>query len=104
MSATTDSGRASRVRYRFPPLERRGVIAGWRGGQLASVAVGLVLAVLSIRSRPSLPGVVFAVTIVGASVALAFWPVAGRTGDQWLPVLVRWAWAGATGHRFQAHA
>ena len=103
MSATTDSARASRVRYRFPPLERRGVIAGWRGGQLASVAAGLVLAVLSIRSRPSLPGVVFAVTIVGGSVALAFWPVAGRTGDQWLPVLVRWAWAGATGRRFQAH-
>jgi len=88
-----------RVRYRFPPLERRGVIAGWRGGQVGTVAVGLVSAVLSVRSRPSLPGVVVALGLVGASVAVAFWPVAGRTGEQWLPVLVRWAWAGATGGR-----
>ena len=45
-----------RVRYRFPPLERRGVIAGWRAGQVGAVAVGLVLAVLAVRSRPSLGG------------------------------------------------
>jgi len=92
-------GEPGRVRYHFPPLERRGVIAGWRGGQVAAVACGLVLAVLAIRSRPSLSGVVIAVALVGASVALAFWPVAGRTGEQWLPVLVRWARAGVTGRR-----
>ncbi len=99
------SGRAStgpdRVRYRFPPLERRGVIAGWRGGQIAAVAVGLVLAVLSVRSRPSLSGVMMAVVLVAASVTFAFWPVAGRTGEQWFPVLVQWARAGVTGTRFQ---
>jgi len=89
----------ARVRYRFPALERRGVIAGWRGGQVGAVAVGLVLAVLSVRSRPSLPGVALALLVVGTSVAVAFWPVAGRTGEQWLPVLARWAWAGAAGHR-----
>ena len=91
----------SRVRYRFAALERRGVIAGWRAGQVGAVAVGLVLAVLSVRSRPSLSGVFVAVVLVGASVVLAFWPIAGRTGEQWLPVVVRWAWAGMTGHRFQ---
>ena len=84
----------SRIRYRFPPLERRGVIAGWRGGQVGVVAAGLVVAVLTVRSRPSVPGVVVAVVLVGSSVAVAFWPVAGRTGEQWLPVLARWAWAG----------
>jgi hypothetical protein len=93
---------ADRVRYRFPPLERRGVIAGWRGGQVATVACGLVVAVLAVRSRPSLSGVAVAVVVVGASVALAFWPVAGRTGEQWVPVLVRWARAGVTGRRFVA--
>ncbi len=80
---------AGRVRYRFPPLERRGVIAGWRGGQIASVAVGLVCAVLALRSRPTVAGVVVAVATVAASVALAFWPVQGRTGDQWLPLVAR---------------
>ena len=95
-------GTATRIRYRFPPLERRGVIAGWRGGQVGIVAAGLVLAVLALRSRPSLPGVAVAVTVVGAAVAAAFWPVAGRTGEQWLPVLVRWVSAGVRGRRFQA--
>ena len=100
MSDSTDRA-GPRVRYRFPPLERRGVIAGWRAGQVATVAGGLVLAVLSVRSRPSLAGVVVAMAWVGGAVALAFWPVAGRTGEQWLPVVVRWGWAGVTGHRFE---
>lgn len=90
-----------RIRYRFPALERRGVIAGWRGGQVGTVAAGLVLAVLTLRNRPSTSGVVMAVTVVGASVAVAFWPVAGRTGEQWLPVLVRWSWNGVAGRRFR---
>jgi len=100
--STDSDARSPRVRYRFPPLPRRGVVAGLRGGQVASVAAGLLLAVAGVRSRPSLSGVVVAVALVGGSVALAFWPVAGRTGDQWLPVVVRWAWAGATGRRFRA--
>ena len=98
-----DGAGGSRVRHRFPPLERRGVIAGWRAGQVGAVAISLVLAVLSVRSRPSLTGVGIAVLLVGAGVTMAFWPIAGRTGEQWFPVVVRWGWAGATGHRFQAH-
>jgi hypothetical protein len=101
MSDSPDGPRG-RIRYRFPPLERRGVIAGWRAGQVTAVAAGLVLAVLSVRSRPSLPGVLVAVAWVGGAVALAFWPIAGRTGEQWLPVVVRWGWAGVTGHRVVA--
>jgi hypothetical protein len=77
------------------------VIAGWRGGQMATVAAGLVFAVLSVRSRPSLSGVMVAVSLVAAAVVVAFWPIAGRTGEQWLPVLLRWARAGITGRRFQ---
>lgn len=101
MTADGSDGSTGRIRYRFPALERRGVIAGWRGGQVGTVAAGLVLAVLAVRSRPSPAGVLVAVTLIGASVALAFWPVAGRTGEQWLPVLVRWAWAGVAGRRFR---
>lgn len=97
---TAEDGRA-RVRYRFPPLERRGVIAGWRGGQIGAVAGALVVAVLVARARPSADGVLVAVTVVAGGVALATWPVAGRTGEQWLPLLVRWAWAGRTGDRRQ---
>ncbi len=92
------AGAGEPVRYRFPPLERRGLIAGWRGGQIASVCAGLLLAVLALRSRPSVGGVVLGVAMVAASVALAFWPVRGRTGEQWLPLLVRRARGAVSGH------
>jgi len=77
------------VRFRFPPLERRGVIAGWRSGQLVAVAIGLVLAVVAFRAAPSLAGVVAGLALIAAALALAFWPVAGRTGEEWIPVVIR---------------
>ena len=49
---TTEPQHSDRVRYRFSPLERRGVIAGWRGGQIASVASSLVVGMLALaRAR-----------------------------------------------------
>ncbi len=96
-----EAGRPGRVHYRFSPLERRGVIAGWRSGQIGVVAAGLIVAVAALRSRPSVIGVVAAVSSVAAGVALAFWPVRGRTGEQWLPLVSRWAITGATGTRRQ---
>ncbi|HEY5098003.1 MAG TPA: SCO6880 family protein, partial [Acidimicrobiales bacterium] len=85
-----------RVRYRFSPLERRGVIAGWRGGQIAAVASSLVVGVLALRSRPSAVGVLVALAAVGLGVTLAFWPIRGRTAEQWLPLAARWV-AGRVG-------
>jgi hypothetical protein len=82
-----------RVRYRFPPLERRGVVAGWRGGQIGSVATGLLLAVVAVRSRPSVAGILLAVGLTALGVTVAFWPISGRTGEQWLPLAARWWWA-----------
>ncbi len=99
-----EAGRADqpdRVRYRFPPLEQRGVIAGWRGGQIAAVALALVLAVLALRSRPSIGGIVAALVSVGLGLGLAFWPIAGRTGEQWLPLAARWLWGASVGDRRQ---
>ena len=85
------------MRYRFSPLERRGVIAGWRGGQ---IAVGGGRAG---RRRPVPPVAArrWAVSprrvVVAGGVALAFWPIRGRTGEQWLPLVVRWVWSGWRG-------
>jgi hypothetical protein len=93
----TDPG--SRTRYRFGPLERRGLIAGWRAGQIASVAAGLGVAIVIVRGHPAAPAVLLAVVAVGASGAFAWWPVGGRTGEQWLPVVVRWGASGIGGGR-----
>lgn len=88
-----------RVRYRFGPLEQRGLIAGWRGGQIGSVASGLILGVLALRSHPSVFGVLGALLCAGIGLAVACWPIRGRTGEQWLPLVVRWAAAELSGGR-----
>ena len=78
------------ARYRFGPRERSGVLAGWRGGQIVTVAVGLVFGVLALRWEPNAAGVGAAIGILVLYGALATVPVAGRTGDEWMPVVVCW--------------
>src|ERR1700734_2406436 len=85
---STDGERGSR--YRFGPRERAGALAGWRGGQIMTVAVGLVFGVLVLRWEPNAVGGAAAVGILVLYGALATVPVAGRTGDEWLPVVVCW--------------
>jgi hypothetical protein len=76
-------------RYRIGPLERRGVLAGWRGSQLAVVAFGLLVAVALLHVLPTGPSLFAAVGVVGICVAGVTWPIAGRTGDEWLPDVAR---------------
>jgi hypothetical protein len=78
------------ARYRFGPRERGGALAGWRAGQICTVALGLIAGVLILRAETNVAGVGVAVLILAACGAMATWPVSGRTGDQWLPVIVRW--------------
>jgi hypothetical protein len=85
-----------RVRYRFGPLERRGLVAGWRGGQIGAVAGGLVIAVVTLRSHPTPASVVVALVSVVGGLALACWPIAGRTGEEWTPTMTRWCWSVVT--------
>jgi hypothetical protein len=78
------------ARYRLGPRERSGALAGFRAGQILTVALGLLVGVVVLRSQPNAPGVGVAFLILVLCAALATWPLAGRTGDQWIPVLVRW--------------
>lgn len=78
-------------RYRFGPRSTRGLIAGWRGGQIAAVAVGALLALGALRSVGGAEGAVLALFLAGAGVAFATWPVAGRTIEAWAPTVVRYA-------------
>ncbi len=78
------------ARYRFGPRERGGALAGWRAGQIFTVAVGLVVGVFILRAQPNPAGVGVGVIILVGCGAMATWPISGRTGEQWLPVVVRW--------------
>jgi hypothetical protein len=52
-----------------------------------------VAAVLALRSAPTVVGLVLGAASLLVGTAAAFVPVAGRTAEEWAPVLVRW-WAG----------
>src|SRR5271166_2858586 len=92
------------TRFRFGPLERRGLVAGWRAGQIGSVAGGLVVAVLALRSHPTPWGAAVALAAVLGAVVLACWPVRGRTGEEWLPTVARFLRAGGAGRRHRTAA
>jgi hypothetical protein len=89
-SGAGGSGVSGAARYRFGPRERGGALAGWRAGQILTVALGLLVAVLILQAEPNPAGVGLGILILIACGAMATWPVSGRTGDQWFPVLVRW--------------
>jgi len=77
-------------RYRFGPLEQRGIVGGLRSGQAAVVAVSLVGVVVLLQLSSS-PLVVFAALgLAAGGMAVAFYPLYGRTPEQWVPVV--WAW------------
>lgn len=74
-------------RFRFGPRSTRGLIAGWRGGQVAAVAVGALLAVGLLRSVGGLAGVTLALAAVSLGIGVATVPLGGRPAESWVPTV-----------------
>jgi hypothetical protein len=72
-------------RYRFGPLERRGLIGSLRATQVIPMTVSLAAAVVLMRTLPSGAGLFVSVGLVLAVAAFCFWPISGRTSEEWLP-------------------
>ncbi len=81
---------AAESRYRFPPLERRGLIAGVSGTQLLVAAAGGVIALIVLRLVPTVAGPMLAISVVAATGAAACWNVAGKTAGGWAPFAASW--------------
>jgi hypothetical protein len=79
------------ARYRMGPRSTRGLIAGWRTGQITCVAIGLVLAVGILRSIGGLEGAFLSLLLVSGAVAAATWPIGGRSVQQWVPTVATFA-------------
>jgi len=77
--------------FRFGPRDRRGLIAGIRTGQLVVITAALVLSVILLRSLRSSAGasVAFLVVVIGS--AATFWPIGGRTVEEWIPTALRYS-------------
>jgi hypothetical protein len=88
-------------RYRFGPLERRGLIGSLRATQVIPMAVSLAAAVVLMRTLPGGGGVVVALGLVLAVAASCFWPVNGRSAEEWLPIAAAHVWRRANGRQRQ---
>ncbi|MBW3578886.1 MAG: hypothetical protein KY462_14325 [Actinobacteria bacterium] len=78
-------------RYEFgSAAEDDTMIVGLRAGQLAIVALALLIAVFTIRMATTPAGFVAAATVLAVAAAAAFWHVGGRTIEQWIPIAARW--------------
>src|SRR5438552_1203755 len=96
---------SDRPRYRFGPLERRGLILGLSAGQVLTLGFAGLLAVVELRVLPPALAVAMAVLILLSAVAATFWPVAGRPLQAWLPLLLAYAVRRLRGgHRFVSEA
>lgn len=81
---------ADERRYEFgSAAEDDSLVLGLRASQVGLVAWGLITAVLVVRARPSSAGFGIAIILLGVVAAATFWPVNGRTIEQWVPTLVR---------------
>jgi hypothetical protein len=78
-------------RYTFHPLERRGIILGLQGGQVATLVAGLAGALMAGEAATGPAGLGLAVLVLGLAAAATFWPRAGRPCAAWLPVVASWS-------------
>ncbi|MEA2425006.1 MAG: hypothetical protein QOH13_1416 [Thermoleophilaceae bacterium] len=87
-------------RYRFGPLEQRGLIGSLRATQVIPMAASLAAAVILMRTLPSGAGLCAALGLVLAIAAFSFWPLNGRSAEEWLPIAAAHAWRRLSGrHR-----
>lgn len=89
-------------RYRFGPLEQRGMIAGLKGSQVAVLSATGILLLVSLRVLSSGAGLVVACVLAVTGAAAAFVPIKGHRSDEWLPVLARWGTRSLSSKRWLA--
>lgn len=73
----------------FGPRDKRGLVAGLRTSQVALLAAGLTTAVVLARAA-SAPALALALCCPLLALALGWLPVAGRSCDQWLPIVLHY--------------
>ncbi len=77
---------ASRLAYRFGPLERRGILGPVRAGQAAVVAFGAVVAIAALNISPSATGALAGTVVLATCVLAVVAPLGKRTLDEWTPI------------------
>src|SRR6266498_2576294 len=79
----------SEVRYRFGPLERRGLIGSLGPGQLLILAAAVLLTIVLVQALKSGAGLALGMVVLSGGALASFVPYQGRTLNEWMPVLAR---------------
>lgn len=77
--------------YLFGPLEKRGVLAGLRAGQLGLIAASFILALFWLNTLPASASLPLGLATVSGGAVLSWIQFNGRGVDEWIPVLFRWS-------------
>lgn len=78
-------------RYRFGPLEQRGLVGPLRFGQVALLAAAAALGLGALYALRSWAGLIVALLLIGTAAGAVLIPFQGRTLEAWAPVWIRWA-------------
>ncbi|HEV2791709.1 MAG TPA: SCO6880 family protein [Solirubrobacterales bacterium] len=78
-------------RYRFGPLEQRGVVGPLRISQVVVLGVAAVLALGALYGIRGWGGMCVAILLLVGAGATIYLPIEGRTIAEWAPVAMRWA-------------
>lgn len=78
-------------RYRFGPLEQRGVIGPLGFGELVLLGALGAVGLVALYGLSSWLGLALTLLLLGAGAAAVFVPIHGRTPREWAPLALRWA-------------
>src|SRR6266508_258477 len=77
----------SDIRYRFGPLERRGLIGTLRPGQLLVLGSTVLLTILLVETLRNGAGLALGALFLSCGGLASFVPFGGRTLNEWVPVV-----------------
>lgn len=77
-------------RYRFGPLEQRGVVGPLQFGQVAALALAAALGLGALYAFRNWLGLGVALLLIGGACAAVLLPFEGRTLEAWAPLGIRW--------------
>lgn len=86
-------------KFRFGPLEKRGVLAGLRPSQLGVLATAGAIALVVLRVAPSGAGLGTSLAVLFGGAAMAVVHVRGVSLVEWSSVVIVWGWRGLRGKR-----
>ncbi|HZD72613.1 MAG TPA: SCO6880 family protein [Actinomycetota bacterium] len=81
----------SDIRYRFGPLERRGLIGTLRPGQLLVLGATVLLTILLVETLRNGAGLALGALFLSSGGLASFAPFGGRTLNEWVPVVATFA-------------